>query len=191
MIALHSREREREMYRQQRESFGVRVRSLGSELDQLHHPQTGVSPSSSSSQKFNFSAMKLFDRFRKIVLRFVFSVPPKRVSQATARSCDEYRPDQPPKTSCCSSYYSSNSHYDEAVADCIEFFNKSKEEGGRKSDAMVWWSMNSLMFAFFGFSFVGEYCIYVTAFVPSWAKNLLFYFCPGFFVLQMNDSTAL
>ncbi|KAK4345151.1 hypothetical protein RND71_035327 [Anisodus tanguticus] len=38
------------------------------------------------------------------------------------RSCD--RPD-PPKTSCSSSYYSSTSHYNEAIADCIEFLNKS------------------------------------------------------------------
>ncbi|MCD9560428.1 hypothetical protein HAX54_019110 [Datura stramonium] len=83
--------------------------------------------------------MKLFDRFRKIVMRFVFPVPtsgrrrPNRAGAAVSasgpgsgqrrRSCD--RPD-PPKTS-CSSYYSSTSHYNEAIADCIEFFNKSSQ----------------------------------------------------------------
>ncbi|XP_059635675.1 uncharacterized protein LOC132277850 [Cornus florida] len=85
--------------------------------------------------------MKLFDRFRKILMRFIFSLPPRGTSQANTtgpgrRSCD--KPD-PPKTS-CSSYYSSNSHYNEAIADCIEFFNKSSQEGflnGRKSDVMV------------------------------------------------------
>ncbi|MED6132459.1 hypothetical protein PIB30_019255 [Stylosanthes scabra] len=100
-----------------------------------------ISPSSSSSSssiKFNFSAMKLFHRFRKILMRFVFSSVPSRRGQSTTetrhhRSSDRF---EPPKTS-CSSYYSSYSHYNEAIADCIEFFNKSAQDGnldGRKSD---------------------------------------------------------
>ncbi|KAF9686729.1 hypothetical protein SADUNF_Sadunf02G0019700 [Salix dunnii] len=34
----------------------------------------------------------------------------------------------PPETSCCS-HYSSHSYYSEAIADCIEFFSKSSQEG--------------------------------------------------------------
>ncbi|MED6184423.1 hypothetical protein PIB30_047298 [Stylosanthes scabra] len=104
------------------------------------NPNNNISSSSfsSSSIKFNFSAMKLFHRFRKILMRFVFSSVPSRRGQSTAetrhhRSSDRF---EPPKTS-CSSYYSSYSHYNEAIADCIEFFNKSAQDGnldGRKSD---------------------------------------------------------
>ncbi|GFY95700.1 hypothetical protein Acr_11g0000060 [Actinidia rufa] len=119
------------MYRQQRENFVIQVR-LGPE-DPLQVPQTRA--------KFNFSAMKLFDRFRKIVMQLAFALPSKgSITGATTgpvprqRSCD-HRPD-PPKTSCSSSYYSSSFHYDEAIADCIEFFNKSSEEG-RRSNLMV------------------------------------------------------
>ncbi|GFS35971.1 hypothetical protein Acr_00g0043100 [Actinidia rufa] len=119
------------MFKQQRENFVIQVRS-GPE-DSLQVPQTRA--------KFNLSSMKLFDRFRKIVMRLVFALPSRgSTTQATTgpvprrRSCD-HRP-EPPKTSCSSSYYSSSSHYDEAIADCIEFFNKSSEEG-RKSIAMV------------------------------------------------------
>ncbi|KAL4371049.1 hypothetical protein AHAS_Ahas06G0126900 [Arachis hypogaea] len=82
--------------------------------------------------------MKLFHRFRKILMRFVFSSVPSGRGQSTAetrhhRSSERF---EPPKTS-CSSYYSSYSHYNEAIADCIEFFNKSAQDGnmdGRKSD---------------------------------------------------------
>ncbi|THF98563.1 uncharacterized protein LOC114314155 [Camellia sinensis] len=153
MIALHFPERppgkghRREMHRPQggeSESFVIQVRSDNSEEENnFKVPKTRVS--FSRSPKLNFSAMKLFDRFRKIVMRLVFSIPSKgSSSQAAAgtsgprrRSCD--RP-EPPKTSCSSSYYSSSSHYNEAIADCIEFFNKSSQEGvlfGRKSDVMV------------------------------------------------------
>ncbi|KAM7521207.1 hypothetical protein LguiB_020169 [Lonicera macranthoides] len=91
--------------------------------------------------------MKLFDRFRRILMRFIFSIPSSSSSKGShshpqtnngssssslRRSCD--RPD-PPKTS-CSTYYSSNTHYNEAIADCIDFFNKSSQES-RKSDVMV------------------------------------------------------
>ncbi|KAL1351721.1 hypothetical protein HN51_015600 [Arachis hypogaea] len=101
-------------------------------------PQQNNISSSSPSIKFNFSAMKLFHRFRKILMRFVFSSVPSGRGQSTAetrhhRSSERF---EPPKTS-CSSYYSSYSHYNEAIADCIEFFNKSAQDGnmdGRKSD---------------------------------------------------------
>lgn len=43
-----------------------------------------------------------------------------------------------PKTSFSSYYYySSNSHYNEAIADCIEFFNKDGVLSGRKSDVIM------------------------------------------------------
>ncbi|CAK9148280.1 unnamed protein product [Ilex paraguariensis] len=124
------------MYMSQRESFFIQVRGE----EDLQVPQTRASP------KLNFSAMKIFDRFRKILMRFIFSLPSssRGSHQATVgsvprrRSCDRPESD-PPKTS-CSSYYSSNSHYNEAIADCIEFFNKSSQEGifdARKSDVMV------------------------------------------------------
>ncbi|KAG7024157.1 hypothetical protein SDJN02_12970, partial [Cucurbita argyrosperma subsp. argyrosperma] len=68
--------------------------------------------------------MKLFHRIRKILVRFVFSLP-SRVSSRQRTTYDKLY--DPPKTS-CSSYYSSHSHYDEAIADCIEFFNKSSQD---------------------------------------------------------------
>lgn len=87
--------------------------------------------------KLNLSAMKLFQRFRKIFMRLVFSVPNSRRSKDSKHKVNDRF--EPPKTS-CSSYYSSYSHYNEAIADCIEFFNKSAQDGvldGRKSD-VVW-----------------------------------------------------
>ncbi|KAF3446772.1 hypothetical protein FNV43_RR11952 [Rhamnella rubrinervis] len=89
--------------------------------------------------------MKLFNRFRKLLMRLIFALPSRGSSSSSAtptmtprqRNCD--RSFDPPKTS-CSSYYSSHSHYNEAIADCIEFFNKSSQDGcldGRKSDVMV------------------------------------------------------
>lgn len=109
-------------------------------------PQTNPSPIPT------FSSMKIFNRFRRIFMRFMFSIPSSKATTSSSgggsaglrrRSCD--RPD-PPRSSCNSSYYSSNTHYNEAIADCIEFFNKSSsssspsfsEDGGRKSDFMVW-----------------------------------------------------
>ncbi|MCL7040720.1 hypothetical protein MKW94_019653 [Papaver nudicaule] len=96
----------------------------------------------------NFSSMKLFDRFRKIVMRFMFSSSTKNIkNRGQKHGVDHHqRPDDPPKTSCNGSYhYSPNSHhYTEAIADCIEFFNRSSQDGGsyndyygRKSDALV------------------------------------------------------
>lgn len=87
-----------------------------------------------SSTTLNFSAMKLFNRFRKIVTRLIFSFPSSHHHNTSSSSssgktrqknCDRF---DLPKTS-CSSYYSSHSHYDEAIADCIEFFNKSAQDG--------------------------------------------------------------
>ncbi|XP_021902526.1 uncharacterized protein LOC110818075 [Carica papaya] len=78
--------------------------------------------------------MKLFNRFRKIVTRLIFSFPSSHHHNTSSSSssgktrqknCDRF---DLPKTS-CSSYYSSHSHYDEAIADCIEFFNKSAQDG--------------------------------------------------------------
>ncbi|KAL7117486.1 hypothetical protein ACP275_03G074200 [Erythranthe tilingii] len=102
--------------------------------------------------------MRLLDRFRKIIMRFIFpgGLPTRgRGSPAAPRrsSCDRAAVETP-KTSCSSSsynYYSSNSHYSEAIADCIEFFNKSSSSSsqdcasssfaGRKSDdVIITWS---------------------------------------------------
>ncbi|KAK4768432.1 hypothetical protein SAY87_003573 [Trapa incisa] len=90
----------------------------------------------------NITGMKIFSRFRKIIMRFVFSLPSRESPQkrSSPSSSSEHKPD-PPKTS-CSSYYSSHSHYNEAIADCIEFFNKSSQEGwflqdGRNSDVNI------------------------------------------------------
>ncbi|KAI3986007.1 hypothetical protein MKX01_039089 [Papaver californicum] len=92
--------------------------------------------------------MKLFDRFRKIVMRFIFSSSTKNINNRHQKHGVDHhqRPDEPPKTSCSGSYhYSPNSHhYTEAIADCIEFFNRSSQDGGsyddyygRKSDGLV------------------------------------------------------
>ena len=116
------------MHRPQRECFVIQVRGSAVSLA----PTTNF---------INFSAMKLFDRFRKILMRLLFSLPSRGSSSSASgrqKNCDGF---EPPKTS-CSSYYSSHSHYNEAIADCIEFFNKSSQDGGvdldgRKSDVIV------------------------------------------------------
>ncbi|KAK9270966.1 hypothetical protein L1049_026554 [Liquidambar formosana] len=120
------------MHWPQRESFVIHIRGESLQLP----------PAKTSSPKLNFSSMKLFDRFRKILMRLIFSLPSGGGSSGTGGSASRQKPydrPDPPKTS-CSSYYSSNSHYSEAIADCIEFFNKSSQEGildGRKSDVVV------------------------------------------------------
>jgi hypothetical protein len=149
IIALHFPEASKggnTMHRPQRHSFAIQVR--GCEALQDHHqpPQAQAQADQLTvSPKFiSFSAMKLFDRFRKILMRLLFSLPSRGSSSTSAgaasrqKNCDRF---EPPKTS-CSSYYSSHSHYNEAIADCIEFFNKSSQDGvldgdGRKSDVMV------------------------------------------------------
>ncbi|KAL2499352.1 Uncharacterized protein Adt_24902 [Abeliophyllum distichum] len=115
------------MHRLQRESFIVQIGGEG-----------GIQ--NSKTRVLNFSAMRFFDRFRKMLMKFIFSAGSRAAPEAVhrRRSCD-HRPD-PPKTSCSSTYYSSNSHYNEAISDCIEFFNKSSQDGifgSRKSDAVV------------------------------------------------------
>ncbi|KAE8713489.1 WEB family protein [Hibiscus syriacus] len=110
-------------YRSQRESFVIQVRGSTETLNQ-------------GTPKLNFTAMKLFTRFRKILMRLIFSGTSSMATTARQKNCDRF---DPPKTS-CSSYYSSHSHYSEAIADCIEFFNKSAHDGildGRKSDVLV------------------------------------------------------
>lgn len=127
----------------QRESnFIIQVTGNYCEADLPDHQ---TSCTASSPKLINFSAMKLFNRFRKILMRLLFSLPSSGSSSSAAtsgssasrqKSNDRF---EPPKTS-CSSYYSSHSHYNEAIADCIEFFNKSSQDGvldGRKSDVMV------------------------------------------------------
>ncbi|KAK1362308.1 hypothetical protein POM88_046782 [Heracleum sosnowskyi] len=131
--------------RSQRESFVIQVKDI------KQHPCSQNPPEpahSGSSLKFNFSSMKIFNRFRRILMGFVFPFPSStshRSSRRTAcessfprrSSCDR---SEAPKTSCSSSYYSSNSHYDEAISDCIEFFNKSSQEDvfdAKFSDLMV------------------------------------------------------
>ncbi|GAA0153716.1 hypothetical protein LIER_11888 [Lithospermum erythrorhizon] len=136
----------------------------------------------------NFSGLKFLNHFRKLVIRFMFIVPPGRRScsgdssspdthQPTTprqhvpsrrscdwrpkqhvpsrRSCDwrskhvpsrrscDWRQPPPPATLQASRSYNSslNSHYNEAIADCIEFLNKSSHGGisynSRISDTMV------------------------------------------------------
>ncbi|KAF7829578.1 uncharacterized protein G2W53_011911 [Senna tora] len=71
--------------------------------------------------------MKLFNRFRKILMRLVFNTASSRKPSSKHRNRNNSDSFDPPKTS-CSSYYSSYSHYNEAIADCIEFFNKSAQD---------------------------------------------------------------
>ncbi|MFQ6657182.1 hypothetical protein Gotur_026968 [Gossypium turneri] len=119
------------------DSFVIQVRGSSTQT-QHQHPNLEPQPTSLSS-KLNFSAMKLFNRFRKILVRLLFSLPSAGSSGTSSvapkqKNCDRF---EPPKTSCSSSYYSSHSHYTEAISDCIEFFNKSSQEGsldGPKSD---------------------------------------------------------
>ncbi|CAH8357237.1 unnamed protein product [Eruca vesicaria subsp. sativa] len=74
--------------------------------------------------------MKLFSKFRKILMKILFIVPSssssatvRRHKTADSRSGSERL--ETPKISCSNSYYSSQSHYSEAISDCIDFFNKS------------------------------------------------------------------
>ncbi|KAG9443012.1 hypothetical protein H6P81_018866 [Aristolochia fimbriata] len=97
----------------------------------------GRRSSISGVNKVNLSPMRLFDRFRKIVLRFVFLVPRRggRHPSVTRNRGGAADYPEPPKTSCSSYHYSPNSHYAEAIADCIEFLHKSAQE--TTAEAMV------------------------------------------------------
>ncbi|GMH03259.1 hypothetical protein Nepgr_005098 [Nepenthes gracilis] len=99
------------------------------------------------------SARRISDWFRKIIMKFILSLPSRTnnasTTQATTsvlrrQSCDgRMSASEPPKTSSLgsSSYYSSESHYSEAIADCIEFFNRSSSHNGflnsQKSDVVI------------------------------------------------------
>ncbi|KAK8477152.1 hypothetical protein V6N11_066301 [Hibiscus sabdariffa] len=117
----------------QSESFGIQVRCS---IETLQPPATGL------SSKLNLSAMNLFSRFRKLLMRLLFSLPSAKSSSTSSSVVPKQKNGdmfEPPKTS-CSSYYSSHSHYTEAIADCIEFFNKSSQEvtpNSRNSDGSV------------------------------------------------------
>ncbi|GMI82489.1 hypothetical protein HRI_001918100 [Hibiscus trionum] len=123
------------MHIPQSESFYIQVR--GSSTETLRQVST-----LQLQTNLNLSAMNLFTRFRKLLMRFLFSLPSGKSSGTSSsvvpkqKNCDRF---EPPKTS-CSSYYSSHSHYTEAIADCIEFFNKSSQQrtsSGRKTDGLI------------------------------------------------------
>ncbi|MFS8020170.1 hypothetical protein Hanom_Chr15g01412381 [Helianthus anomalus] len=94
--------------------------------------------------------MKILNRFRRILMKFGFAMPSSKEKSKTSgalsglgrRSCD--RPDPPRTSYYSSSYYSSRTHYEEAISDCIEFFHKSSTSsppsfsrlGGEKSDVI-------------------------------------------------------
>lgn len=99
-----------------------------------------------ASPKLNLSAMKILNRFRKIIMKLLFSIPSSSATtqhgmssstpcrkRNSSTSCDRF---EPPKTS-CSSYYSSHSHYNEAISDCIEFFNKSSQDDHEAGGGMI------------------------------------------------------
>lgn len=79
------------------------------------------------------SSMKLFSKFRKMFMRIVFTLPssssatvrPHKTADSSNNGCERL---ETPKISCSNSYYSSHSHYSEAISDCIDFFNKSQQE---------------------------------------------------------------
>ncbi|CAH2036766.1 unnamed protein product [Thlaspi arvense] len=76
------------------------------------------------------SSMKLFTKFRKILTKIIFTLPSSSSSaivrrHKTADSINGGERVETPKISCSNSYYSSHSHYSEAISDCIDFFNKS------------------------------------------------------------------
>uniref|UniRef100_J3LV91 Uncharacterized protein n=1 Tax=Oryza brachyantha TaxID=4533 RepID=J3LV91_ORYBR len=76
---------------------------------------------------------RLMDGFRKMLVG-LFSFPPR---PPTVTFTVDHRPAPPPphhrgggggdapKRSCSSNLHPLNAHYDEAIADCVEFFNKS------------------------------------------------------------------
>ncbi|KAL1200242.1 hypothetical protein V5N11_013855 [Cardamine amara subsp. amara] len=70
--------------------------------------------------------MKLFHKLRKILMKIIdLTLPSSSRRQKNPAGSRDGERFEPPKISCSSSYYSSHVHYSEAIADCIEFFNKS------------------------------------------------------------------
>ncbi|KAK1262005.1 hypothetical protein QJS04_geneDACA001115 [Acorus gramineus] len=101
------------MYRFPRESFVVQVREDDQE-------QT-----TTAKGKVNLWSVKLINSFRKILMCFLFPRPSRETLVPRRRVSD--RP-EPAKTSCSSYQYMFDSHYPEAIADCIEFINRSSQD---------------------------------------------------------------
>ncbi|KAG1361899.1 hypothetical protein COCNU_10G001180 [Cocos nucifera] len=78
--------------------------------------------------KLNMWPTKLFGRFCKILVGF-FSLPSKPPTITHQRFDDEH-PDIPKRSSSSLNLYPLTSHYEEAITDCIEFFNKSSKSTG-------------------------------------------------------------
>ncbi|KAJ4879538.1 hypothetical protein Rs2_36592 [Raphanus sativus] len=90
------------------------------------------------------SSMKLFSKFRKILMKIIFIVPSSSSSATVRRhkTTTDSRSGgerlETPKISCSNSYYSSQSHYSEAISDCIDFFNKSSvNDVSHREDKLV------------------------------------------------------
>lgn len=88
--------------------------------------------------------MKLFSKFRKILMKIIFIVPSSSSSATVRRhkTTTDSRSGgerlETPKISCSNSYYSSQSHYSEAISDCIDFFNKSSvNDVSHREDKLV------------------------------------------------------
>lgn len=84
------------------------------------------------------SSMKLFTKFRKILMKIVFNLPSSSATLSREKpadfgnGCERL---ETPKISCSNSYYSSQSHYTEAISDCIDFFNKSSINNKSKQES--------------------------------------------------------
>ncbi|KAL1199231.1 hypothetical protein V5N11_005223 [Cardamine amara subsp. amara] len=81
--------------------------------------------------------MKLFTKFRKILMKIVFTLPSSSTTirrKKTADSGNGCERLETPKISCSNSYYSSHSHYTEAISDCIDFINKSSVNNKSKQE---------------------------------------------------------
>lgn len=149
---VHSAQR---MYKLQRESSVTQVRGEG------HQARTRAAP------KVDLSHMRLFDRFRKMIMRLVLSLPSRRQSAPHQRTGERF---DPPKTSCSSYHYSPNSHYTEAIADCIEFFNKS-------SQGTVWgFGLSSVNHRYSTFNFLIFFLFFVLD-LPIWAVGFIWLEC--------------
>ncbi|KAH7692565.1 hypothetical protein IHE45_01G075000 [Dioscorea alata] len=96
------------MYRIQGESFAKQVGGEGK------HGKLSIWP------------VRLIGGFRSIFM-CLFSFSSSRKPPAAPQRWTNDRIELP-KTSCSSSRYSVDSHYDEAISDCIEFFNKSSQD---------------------------------------------------------------